>query len=63
MIISINCFPLWIALGDMHITSCDRLFLVKINPSFTTNLACAFGFSNILEYTVTHKTESMFGAF
>ena len=53
MIISINRFPLWIALGDMHITSRDRLFLVKINPSFIPNLACAFGLSNILEYILS----------
>ena len=50
MIISINHFPLWIALGDTHITSHDRLFFMKINPSFIPNFACAFGFSNILEY-------------
>ena len=49
MIILINRFPLWIALGDTHITSHDRLFIIKINPSFTPNFACAFGFSNILE--------------
>ena len=50
MITSINHFPLWIALGDMHITSRDRLFLVMINPSFIPNLACAFEISNILDY-------------
>ena len=53
MIISISHFPLWIALGDTHITSLDRLFFVKINPSFTPNFACTFGFSNIWEYILS----------
>ena len=53
MIISISCFPLWIALGDMHITSLDRLFFVKIDPSFIPKFACTFGFSSILEYILS----------
>ena len=53
MMIAISHLPFTKASRGIHSTSCFNWFLVNTKPSLQPNKAWAFGFSNILEYSLS----------